>query len=120
MINSNRVVSVTRTDLLSLYATMLVADGVSSIAKVSAADPGVFVVSTGSGNKIADEPVKSFDFASGVSSMTLYFVPAFDFEGFKVAGVAVTTSGADVDADSATLYTATLSGGAVTIAKIGL
>lgn len=120
MINSNRVVSVTRTDLLSLYATMLVGDQVSSLAKVSASEPGVFVVSSGSGNKIADEPVKSFDFASGVSSMTLYFVPAFDFEGFKVQGTAVTTSGADVDADSATLYTATLSGGAVTIAKIGL
>lgn len=120
MINSNRVVSVTRTDLISLYATMLVADGVSSIAKVSAGNPGEFVVASGSGNKIADEPVKSFDFASGVSSMTLYFVPAFDFEGFKVAGVDVTTSGADVDPDSATLYTATLSGGSVTIAKIGL
>lgn len=120
MINSNRVVSVTRTDLLSLYATMLVGDQVSSLAKVSASEPGVFVVSSGSGNKIADEPVKSFDFASGVSSMVVYFVPAFDYEGFKVQGTAVTTSGADVDPDSATLYTATLSTGTVTIAKIGL
>ena len=56
MINSNRVVSVTRTDLISLYATMLVGDQVSSLAKVSATNPGEFVVSTGSGNKIADEP----------------------------------------------------------------
>lgn len=120
MINSNRVVSVTRTDLISLYATMLVGDQVSSLAKVSATNPGEFVVSSGSGNKIADEPVKSFDFAEGVSSMVVYFVPAFDYEGFKVQGTAVTTSGAVVDPDSATLYTATLSTGTVTIAKIGL
>ena len=119
MINSNRVVSVTRTDLLSLYATMLQVKGGLSLAKISATNPGEFVLSTGSGNKIADEPIKSLEFGS-VTSMVIYFVPALDFDGFYVSGTKKVLAGDDVDADSATLYTATLSDGTVTIAKVGL
>lgn len=119
MINSNRVVSVTRTDLISLYATILVGDQVSSLAKISATNPGEFVLTTGSGNKIADEPIKSLEFGS-VTSMVVYFVPAFDFDGFYVGGTKKALAGATVDADSATLYSATLADGTVTIAKIGL
>ena len=48
----------------------------------------------------------------------VYFVPSYDYEGFKVNGTAVVTTGADVDADGRTLYTATLSGGGVAIAKV--
>ena len=53
--------------------------------------------------------------------MVVYFIPAYDFEGFKVQGTAVTPAGGSVavDADSVTLYTATLADGAVTIAKVG-
>lgn len=118
MINTDRIVPVTRTDLLTLYGNIMKLAG-TSVAAVTASEPGVFAVSTGSGNVIASEPVKSFDFASGVSSMTLYFIPAFNYEGFKVQGTKVTTSGADVVADGSTLYTATLATGAVTIAKVG-
>lgn len=118
MINDKRIVPVTKVDLLTLYGNIMKLAG-TSVADVQAAQPGVFVVSTGSGNKIAAEPVKSFDFASGVSSMTVYFVPAFDYEGFKVQGTKVETAGVDVVADGATLYTATLSTGTVTIAKVG-
>jgi hypothetical protein len=118
MINEKRIVPVTKVDLLTLYGNIMKLAG-TTVSDVQAAEPGVFVVSSGSGNKIAAEPVKSFDFASGVSSMTVYFVPAFDYEGFKVQGTAVTTLGATVAADGATLYTATLSSGDVTIAKVG-
>lgn len=120
MINSNRVVPVTKVDLLTLYGNIMKLAG-TTVASVDASTPGVFVVSTGSGNKIASEPVKSFDFASGVTSMVVYFIPAYDFEGFKVQGTAVTPAGGSVavDADSVTLYTATLADGAVTIAKVG-
>lgn len=118
MINDKRIVSVTKVDLLTLYGNIMKLAG-TSVAAVNASTPGVFTVSTGSGNVIAAEPVKSFDFASGVSAMVAYFIPAFDYEGFKVAGTAVVTAGADVDADGATLYTATLSSGTVTIAKVG-
>lgn len=118
MINDKRIVSVTKVDLLTLYGNIMKLAG-TTVAAVNASAPGVFTVSSGSGNVIASEPVKSFDFASGVSSMVAYFIPAFDYEGFKVQGTAVTTAGADVDADGATLYTATLSSGTVTIAKVG-
>lgn len=118
MINEKRIVPVTKVDLLTLYGNIMKLAG-TTVGDVQASEPGVFVVASGSGNKIAAEPVKSFDFASGVSSMTVYFVPAFDYEGFKVQGTAVTTLGATVAADGATLYTATLSSGDVTIAKVG-
>lgn len=118
MINDKRIVPVTKVDLLTLYGNIMKLAG-TTVAAVQASQPGVFVVSSGSGNVIAAEPIKSFDFATGVSAMVVYFVPAFDYDGFKVQGTKVTTSGADVDADGATLYTATLSSGAVTIAKVG-
>ena len=118
MINDKRIVPVTKVDLLTLYGNIMKLAG-TTVAAVQASQPGVFVVSSGSGNVIAAEPIKSFDFASGVSAMVVYFVPAFDYDGFKVQGTKVTTAGADVDADGATLYTATLSSGAVTIAKVG-
>lgn len=119
MINNNRIVSVTATDLLSLYKTILGAASVSATA-ISATDIGVFsVTGTGdAGTKIANEPVKSLDFVSGVTAAVVYFVAAYDYKGFKVAGVDVETAGADVVADCATLYTATLSSSTVTIAKV--
>lgn len=119
MINSNRIVPIEVYDLLSMIGLVMKLAG-TTVSKISASNPGEFVV-TGSGdvgNKLADEPVKSLDFASGVTAGVVYFVPSYDYEGFKVAGTEVTTAGADVDADGRTLYTATLSGGTVTIAKV--
>jgi hypothetical protein len=49
----------------------------------------------------------------------VYFIADYDYEGFAVNGTKVTTSGATVDPDGVTLYTATLATGAVTIAKVG-
>lgn len=123
MINSNRIVSVTNTDLVTLYGTILtlaLAADSQSIAKIDAAtSDGQFAMTSGSGNLIASEPVKTFDFGESVSSAVVYFVAAFDYEGFSVAGTAVTTAGVDVAADGKTLYSATLSTGTVTIAKVG-
>lgn len=120
MINTDRVVSVTKTDLISLYSVILAAASVSA-TKISASDAeGNFVIASASGTLIADEPVKSVEITAGTSA-TIYFVAGSDFDGFTIAGTKVTTTGADVVADDATLYTATLSGGnAIAIAKIGL
>ena len=121
MINNDRIVQVTATDLLSLYALILKVAG-TTLTVEEAAAPGVFEVAAApqSGSLIANEPVKNLDFASGVSAATVYFVPAYDFEGFSINGAAVTTSGADVEADGRSLYLATLSAGAVTIAAQGV
>lgn len=122
MINKDRVVSVTATDLITLYGTVLkfvLAQDSGTIAAVEADAPGVFNLTSGSGNLLANEPVKSLDFGSSVTSAVLYFVADYNFEGFTVAGTKVTPSGADVENDRSTLYSATLSSGAITIAKVG-
>lgn len=117
MINYDRIVPVTQVDLLTLYGNTMKLAG-TTVTALEADEIGTFVMSSGSGNVLANEPVKSFDFASGVTSAKLYFIPAYDFEGFKVAGSPVTPTG-DIIADGRTLYTATLASGAVTIAKVG-
>lgn len=123
MINSNRIVPVSATDLITLYGLILKQNSSnSSLAKLDAADTdGNFQIKSGSAPLIASEPVKSCDIdatASSVSSATFYFVPAYDYAGFSIDGTAVTPTG-DVDADGRTLYVATLATGAITIAKAG-
>lgn len=119
MINENRIVPVTKTDLLTLYGNILKIASVSVTALTTTATDGSFVIASASGTVIANEPVKSLEITSGTSA-TIYFIPAYDFVGFTIAGTPVTTSGATVDPDGATLYTATLSGGnAIAIAKVG-
>lgn len=118
MINTDRIVPVQKTDLLTLYGTILTIAG-TSVTAAEATAPGVFEIESASGTLIANEPVETLDFASGVSSATVYFVPAYNYSGFTINGTAVTTSGATVIPDGCTLYTATLSGGAITIAKVG-
>lgn len=117
MINANKIIPVTKSDLLSILANACLMCG-KTVTAIAASAPGVFAISSNPATDVAlcNEPVKVFDFASGSSAATIYFVADYDYQGFKVAGTAVTTSGADVDANSATLYKATLSSGSVTIA----
>ena len=123
MINNDRMVPVTATDLISLYSVILAQNSNnSSLAKLAASDTeGNFQIKTNSAVLIADEPAVSIDFdatASSVSAGTVYFVPAYGYKGFTIDGVAVTPTGAVV-ADGRTLYKATLATGAITIAKVG-
>ena len=92
MINNERIVPVVRTDLLTLLGNMFVIAG-TTIAAAESTNIGEFTVASASGNYIANEPVRKFNFASGTSAVV---------------------------ADGKTLYSATLSGGnAVAIAKVG-
>lgn len=123
MINSKRIVPVAATSLLDIYSVYVkgqIEAASGTIAKLSTTtSDGFFTIASASGNYFADEPVKSLEITAGTSAV-VYFVPALDFKGFTIAGSPVTTSGADVDPDGATLYTATLSGGnAIAIAKKG-
>lgn len=120
MINDKRIVPVATTDLISLYSVILAMASVSANKLETTTSDGSFVIASASGTYLANEPVKSLEITAGTSA-TIYFVPALDYKGFTIAGSPVTTSGADVDADGASLYTATLSSGnAIAIAKIGL
>lgn len=122
MINKDRIVPVQATDLLSLYSVILAQDSNnSSLEKLSAKEIGEFQITANSKLYIADEPVKSIDIdatASSVSATSVYFVPAYDYAGFTIDGVAVTPTGSVV-ADGHTLYKAVLATGAITITKIG-
>lgn len=122
MINMDRIVPVTATDLLSLYGLILLQDSNNSgLAKLASDGIGKFSVTTNSAKYIASEPVKELDIdatASSVSASTIFFVPAYDFKGFTVDGDAVTATG-DVDADGRTLYKATWGSSTLTFAKVG-
>lgn len=124
MINNDRIVPVTATDLITLYGLILKQDltNNSSLAKLDALDTdGSFQIKSGSAPLIASEPVASCDIdatTSSVSACTLYFVPAYNYKGFSIDGAAVTPTGS-VDADGRTLYKAVLSGGTITITKAG-
>lgn len=123
MINTDRIVPVQATDLISLYGLILLQDSNNSgLTALDASNIGEFQITSGSNVLIADEPAKVIDIdatASSVSACTVYFVPAYDYEGFTVDGAAVVTAGATVNADGRTLYKATLSSGTITIAKVG-
>jgi hypothetical protein len=123
MINKDRIVPVQATDLLSLYGLILKMDSNNStLAKLDALDvDGNFKVTSGSAPLLCSQPAETIDIdatASSVSSATIFFVPAYDYEGFTIDGSAVTPTGS-VDADGCTLYKAVLSSGAITITKIG-
>ena len=121
MINNDRIVPVQATDLISLYGMILKAANVS-VTKLVAEEIGKFQIKTDNATLLADEPVVTIDYdktASGADNGTVYFVPAFDYVGFTVDGVAVTPTG-DVVADGCTLYKAVYADNAITITKVGL
>lgn len=119
MINKDRIVPVTATDLLTLYGVMFaIAD--TSIEAIESSNPlGDFEIASGSGNVLASEPVRSCKIGSDVSAIVVYFIPTYDYVGFTINGEAATVSGDEVVRDGKTLYSATLSSGAITIAKVG-
>lgn len=122
MINNDRIVPIMKMDLLTMFGTILGLHGTSYTVLASTDVEGDFSV-TGSGaagNKLANQPVKTLDFASGVTSGTVYFVAAYDYAGITVAGAGATIAdgSATVVADGATLYTAALASGEVTITAV--
>ncbi len=118
MINTDRIVPVMATDLLTLYGNILTIAG-ETVEALQATSVGVFELTTAaSGDQLAAEPVETLDFGAGVSTATVYFIPALDYSGFTIEGAAATVTG-EVNADGSTLYKAELSGGAVTVTKVG-
>lgn len=125
MVNTDRIVPITKIDYLSMIGTAMKLAGTSFSVLAASDVEGTFsVTGTGAaGNKLANQPAKSIDFATGVTSGTVYFVASNDFTGITVAGSAATIddSGvalANVAKDGVTLYTAALSSGTVTITAV--
>lgn len=125
MINKNRIVPVMKTDLLTLYGTMLALASVSYSALAATDVAGDFsVTGTGSaGTFLCDQPVKAIDIPEAVTGCTVYFVAGYDFDGITVASAAPTFNSSylknsDVVGDCAALYKAVLSSGTVTLTAV--
>lgn len=122
MINENRVIPITKIDLLSMILTAFaIASESATLDGTLNADNanGDFTVSVNSKTYLASEPVKTVNFAAAATAGTVYFIPGYNYEGFKLSGTATVTAGVEVDADGVTLYKAVLSSGTVTISKVG-
>ena len=119
MINNERIVPVQSTDLITLYSRIFAVANVTVTAVAANGADGDFTVSAAATALLCNEPVKSIDIAAAVSSATIYFVPAYDYAGFTLAGIATETAGDTVTADPGEFYKAVLSGGTVTITKVG-
>lgn len=119
MINTERIVPIQKTDLLSLIGTVLGLIGTSyNVLETTDIEGDFSVTGTGAaGNLLANQPVRTLDFADGVTAGTVYFVAAYDFVGFTLAGVDTTYTGT-VNPDGVTLYKAVLADGAVTVTAI--
>lgn len=121
MINNERIVPVTRTDLLSLYATVLKQNADNAALEVLKSGDviGNFKIEDGTNPLIADQPVVTCDIASGVDA-TIYFIADPHYIGFSVDGAVVETTGDTVEAKNATLFKAVVTGGAVAITNMGV
>lgn len=126
MINENRIVPITKEDLISMYGLILLQNSSNSGLAKLAADTvdGDFTIDTNSAVLIADQPVKSINIdatASSVSAATVFFVADYAYEGFTVDGAAATVADNDVEvaADGHTLYKAVFGSSTVTITKVG-
>lgn len=119
MINNERIVPITTTDYLSMIGTVMKLAG-TTFAVAESTGIGTFAVTaTGNaGNLLVNEPVISCNFAESTTAAVVYFVPDFNYKGFEIDGVLVSTAGATVKKGGVTLYTATLSSGTVTIAQV--
>lgn len=125
MVNNDRIVPIQKIDLLSMIGTILNIASVSFTTLAPTDIVGDFSV-TGSGAAgtfLANQPVKTLDFASGVTGGTVYFIPDYGFSAITVAGAAATIDDSglaldDVQPDGVTLYKAVLASGEVTISAV--
>lgn len=125
MINTDRIVPITKTDLLSLIGTVLTLNGTSyGVVQADNVEGDFDVTGSGSiGNKLCAEPVKSLNLHTGVTAATVYFVAAYDFEGITFhEGTATFNSSYldndDVLKDGCTLYKAVLSSSTITLTAV--
>lgn len=114
MVNNDRIVPIQKIDLLSMIGTILGLNGTSFSVIAANNVEGDF--SAGTGNSLANQPVRSLDFTG--SSGTVYFVAAYDYQGVTKSGAAVTMAGATVNSDGVTLYKAVLASNTVTITAV--
>lgn len=126
MINKDRIVPVTQTDLLSLYGLILYTRGRLEIAE---GDGGVFDYDslTTEGNYLCNEPVKRIVMnGENTEAPFLHFVAGYDFEGVELEGQLIkratkakdSTAFVDIAQDAATLYVTGFDGGSFFLREV--
>lgn len=122
MINNDRIVPVMKMDFLSLIGTVMALNSISySVLEATDIEGDFSVTGSGAaGTFLANQPVKSLNFASGVTGATVYFVADFGYQGMSINSVAEEpASGSDdIVADGISLYKAVLSSGDITITAV--
>ena len=78
MINNDRIVPITRTDLLSFFAAIYNATSQTALNILPVEDGAVTLPAGASGAYLAAEPLKTLPTIG--QGVTLYFAPAYDFE----------------------------------------
>ena len=118
MINNDRIVPIQKCDFLSMIGIILDIAQVTYNGLAASTIEGDFnVAGTGNvGTFLANQPVQTLDFASGVTDAVVYFVAAYNFAGISINGTAVDSD--DVQHDGITLYKATLGSGDVTVVAV--
>ena len=125
MINEDRIVPVTDTDLLSLYAKLLVvATSGAAVAVEPKAIAELEVNSTNlesaTGVGLCTEPVKTLAIDDTVTDgAVIWFVPAYDFEYVSYDGAVVAEADDLERVDPSELYLVEIDSGAATVSKFG-
>lgn len=115
MLNNDRIVPVTKTDLLSLYRMIIQYSGQS--INVLQPEDGDAAFMCPAGYNIAAVPLKSFDFSGG-NTGSIYFVAERGYVGCTNENFYKSAFSDEVVPDGVTLYQATLSGQSYTISKV--
>lgn len=85
MINNDRIVPITRTDLLSFFAAIYNATVEGGITILPVSDGAVELPADANGAYLAAEPLKTLPEVE--AGTALFFVPAYDFEMTMTPGV---------------------------------
>lgn len=125
MINKDRIVPVTKTDLLTLIGTVMALIGTSyTVLEADTIDGDFDLTGSGAaGTKLCAQPVKSLNFHTGVTSGTVYFVADYGFEGITFHEGNATFNSSNLDnedvlKDAATLYKAVLASSTITLTAV--
>lgn len=119
MVNKDRIIPVTKVDLLSLYATvintMLSMQSEPLELKIfSSTVDGKFEITESDFAGICNQPVKAINAAPNIAGM-VFFIPDYTYEGIYIDGELVEADGDAVDPSSANLYRAVITPEGATI-----
>ena len=113
MINKDRIIPITKSDYLSIIATVCKMAGID-VHALSVVDGVVEIPDTSAEAYLANEPVKVI---KPLGSQSCYFVPDYDYKGIEVDGEIVEpeSGSAEVNPDGVSVYLLTYESSALMV-----